>query len=140
MTSSCPICQGGGQPGWTDHENARTKLATQVALARSVCFESATSGDPYDRLAQAALHNYSTWAQENGNWTDTSAPTRDDAAACPDSFTLIDQLDDALGVLLRFEMLAGADFGREADEAASDVREATQAWALRNLPELPGPP
>ncbi len=43
---------------------------------------------------------------------------------------MIQQLDDALVVMMRFEMLAGADIGRETGEAASDVREATQAWAL----------
>ncbi len=129
MTTTCAVCLD-GTLRWIEHVNARTQLATQVALARSVCFESATSGDPFDPLAQAALQNYLRWAQEHGDWTDTSAPTRDGAATCTDSLTMIQQLDDALVVMMRFEMLAGADIGRETGEAASDVREATQAWAL----------
>src|SRR3954447_827636 len=81
VTRTCPACRDDDK-AYADHYNARVVLATQAALARSVCFEAVAGSDPFSPLTQAALRSYRDWAREHGDWIDTSAPTRDAAAAC----------------------------------------------------------
>lgn len=131
MTSSCPGCLAGD---WVHHENARTVLRQETALARSVCFEALSQDDPLNPLALAALRSYLNWSSARGDWSETGEPTRATAADCPDNADLVQAHDDALRVVMQFEFWEGAETSEERGDAYGRICHVLGAWSDLQCP------